>query len=246
MSYVVLICVQLAVFTVQVVVWFGYGLEEHASVTLVSMWVCWNLGLFVTCLYSNVMIWLVLSMYRRRRFEFQVHIRRMLTLYIATMIGVSILVVYTIYSQILAVCVLASNNQLDVSEAFYDADDPRGICKIVIETFETNTSFSLLRNYSAWVTLIDMFMLMPMIGYLFCNEPHDCFVCIGRDPDRAYSMFQLTVAERVERKMIAKYNAKKRKRLMSEYSMRELARDGEGIIGSGLMDAGRVDVGRGS
>ena len=34
--------------------------------------------------------------------------------------------------------------------------------------------------------------LLPFFGFFWFNEPHDCFQCVGKDPDRRYSIFQLT------------------------------------------------------
>ena len=34
--------------------------------------------------------------------------------------------------------------------------------------------------------------LIPFMAFYTFNRPHDCFVCLGKDPDRVYSSLQLT------------------------------------------------------
>lgn len=34
--------------------------------------------------------------------------------------------------------------------------------------------------------------LIPFMAFYTFNRPHDCFVCLGKDPDRIYSSLQLT------------------------------------------------------
>ena len=50
-----------------------------------------------------------------------------------------------------------------------------------------------------------LFML-PMLTFFWLNEPHDCYVCLGKDPERLYSRFQLTLEDRAKRRLRAKLN----------------------------------------
>lgn len=71
----------------------------------------------------------------------------------------------------------------------------------------------------------DMVLLSPLALFLFLHEPHDCFVCHGKDPDRIYSSYQLTWEERTARKMVAMYGGTinaKRKALQEQSSQRPL------------------------
>jgi len=36
---------------------------------------------------------------------------------------------------------------------------------------------------------------IPFAMFLLLKDPHDCFKCLGKDPDRVFSKFQLTKAE---------------------------------------------------
>lgn len=71
----------------------------------------------------------------------------------------------------------------------------------------------------------DVILLSPIALFLFLNEPHDCFVCHGKDPDRIYSSYQLTWEERTARKMVAMYGgtiSAKRKALQEQSSQQPL------------------------
>ena len=37
--------------------------------------------------------------------------------------------------------------------------------------------------------------LLPVWAFLAFTEPHDCYKCLGKDPDRNFSIFQLSRAE---------------------------------------------------
>ena len=51
-------------------------------------------------------------------------------------------------------------------------------------------------------------ILLPIIIFFLLNEPHDCFVCLGKNPDHIYSIYQLTLEERAIRHMKAKFSKK--------------------------------------
>jgi len=64
-------------------------------------------------------------------------------------------------------------------------------------------------NNKALVTIMycgyNILELIPFLVFYFLDHPHDCFRCLGKDPDRIYSGLQLTKCERAERKMFVKY-----------------------------------------
>ena len=37
--------------------------------------------------------------------------------------------------------------------------------------------------------------LLPIVAFLILNDPHDCFRCLGKDPDRIFSISQFTKLE---------------------------------------------------
>ena len=50
-----------------------------------------------------------------------------------------------------------------------------------------------------------MFEVLPFIFYFILKQPHDCFICLGKDPLRRFSMFQLTREELRNREFQVKY-----------------------------------------
>ena len=55
---------------------------------------------------------------------------------------------------------------------------------------------------------------LTKFAYFWLNEPHDCYVCLGKDPDRIYSSFQLTLEERARRQLRAKISGKQYNEVM--------------------------------
>ena len=51
-----------------------------------------------------------------------------------------------------------------------------------------------------------MNFLLPVIAFFIFNTPHDCYTCLGKDPDRNYSIYQLSLEERARRKFLSKFN----------------------------------------
>lgn len=62
-----------------------------------------------------------------------------------------------------------------------------------------------MHQFALFFFLITLIELAPFLTFYLLDKPHDCFVCLGKDPDRIYSSFQLTRAQRNERKMFIKY-----------------------------------------
>ena len=63
---------------------------------------------------------------------------------------------------------------------------------------------------------LDFFMLLPVAAFFVLNEPHDCFMCFGKDPDRIYSSYQLTPEERAQRHVKAKFSTKEAQRMSTD------------------------------
>ena len=60
-------------------------------------------------------------------------------------------------------------------------------------------------DFAAFNLTMDMSILIPVIVFVVLDEPHDCFVCLGKDPERVYSIFQLKREEKYERTLSAKF-----------------------------------------
>ena len=58
--------------------------------------------------------------------------------------------------------------------------------------------------------------LFPVFTFLILNNPHDCYECLSKNPDRIYSRFQLTYEERARRQFIAKFNSELEKNMAND------------------------------
>ena len=59
-----------------------------------------------------------------------------------------------------------------------------------------------------WKTLTNLFLFsrsVPIIAFLILNQPHDCYKCLGKDPDRVFSVNQLTEREAMLREIKNKF-----------------------------------------
>ena len=168
------------------------------------------LGLGVTSIYSNVTIHLMLSMYWYRRFEFQLHIKRMLALYFATMLSVAVFTVFDYMGIMVSFCFFGGKEAQH--DAFFSKED-QGICDkladfLIFYRFRINAPTI---NAQTLTVFLEGLIILPVAVYLLTNEPHDCFVCLNKDPDRAYSIYQMTTDDKIKRRMVAKYNAEQRR-----------------------------------
>ena len=50
------------------------------------------------------------------------------------------------------------------------------------------------------INFADLTILLPVWIYIAFDRPHDCYRCLGKTPDKVYSIFQLSIGERIERR----------------------------------------------
>ena len=96
-------------------------------------------------------------------------------------------------------------------------EEPTGICV----PFDANekTNFA---NFGLAELAVDFLILIPVLSFFALDRPHDCYTCLGKDPDRIYSSFQLTFEERARRQAIAKYGPKEVKQMKEDSVYRHL------------------------
>ena len=89
---------------------------------------------------------------------------------------------------------------------------PRGVMDMDIEQdictdISNKARFATPKRQSvAYLAFIGI-ELLPFVFYFWFNEPHDCFKCLGKDPERRYSIFQLTERENLIRDLSVKYGS---------------------------------------
>jgi hypothetical protein len=69
--------------------------------------------------------------------------------------------------------------------------------QLITEVFNP---FNIHHFYVQYSTTAFLF-LIPFFVFLAFNKPHDCFKCLGKDPDRRYSIFQFNKFEREQRRI---------------------------------------------
>lgn len=150
--------------------------------------------------YNATSISLMQSMYKHHRFEFKNHIKPMLLLFMATEISVICQLEQLWFQLYHSYC---SNGDLKDNEAVL-AKGEEGLCNYFYSELDEKVDDPhWVAGVLEWSTFM---ILLPVTLFLLFDNPHDCFVCLGKDPDRIYSIFQLSKEVRVKRKMKAKYN----------------------------------------
>ena len=118
---------------------------------------------------------------------FNSHKKSLLVLFILTDVSLLCLITGCGFNMFSGLCyVTRSEENLSMNvEHLKDVDD--GICSAI-------SFYSLLMNDDPnnWVVLVSVIIpeviySLPILAYLILNEPHDCYVCLGKDPDRIYS-----------------------------------------------------------
>ena len=89
-----------------------------------------------------------------------------------------------------------------------------GVCAWYMKILERN---AFNENFiAAFSVYFNSALLTPVVTFLIFDEPHDCFSCLSKDPDRAYSIYQLSLEERIRRKMVAKFSTAQERKSISD------------------------------
>ena len=123
----------------------------------------------------------ILSMYQSHRYEFKRHIVPFSVLSVAVIASLLSSLSGYYFITIVSGC-LITQTHMGIEQS---VELCLGIFKIKPDA---NLSTKLYFLYI-------MFELLPFIFFFILNKPHDCFICLGKDPNRRFSMFQLTREE---------------------------------------------------
>ena len=141
---------------------------------LATLTVCTQEYLFGVKIFTH-------SMYQQHRYEFKKHAIPIFVLSLAVLISLlcSMLVYY--FVSVVSGCMITQTSM--------------GIDKSIDLCFSI---FSIKVDDSLPIQLYLLYILLEMFPFIFffiLNKPHDCFICLGKDPERRFSMFQLTREE---------------------------------------------------
>ena len=151
------------------------------------------MGNFVVTLvvYNSTAIHLIYEMYTYHRLAFWEHVRSLVSLFLATEVTLLSILLTQAILVFRAGCMLTAGHL---------GNDYGGVCEIQ-DLEHYYDKFGIL-NFSG-----NLVTLLPTIAFLALNKPHDCYVCLGKDPERVYSRFQLNLEERTRRKIQAKLSS---------------------------------------
>ena len=136
---------------------------------------------WITREYFFGAITFISTMYSFHRYEFKRHAVRSILLSAFTTITL-IYVLFGIYFLIVV-------NSCYVSQLNMQRKHRQDLCFSILPSRFTPD----LASESYFVFII--FELLPFTLYFILQRPHDCFVCLGKDPERRFSTFQLTRRE---------------------------------------------------
>ena len=74
-----------------------------------------------------------------------------------------------------------------------DAFAVRGICSWYANGFnKVLTADTNKKQISLMFFATIIVEIIPFLAFFLLDQPHDCFICLGKDPDRVYSSLQFT------------------------------------------------------
>ena len=133
-------------------------------------------------------------MWTKHRFEFWRHSYNMIALLIVTPVSTWI---SSIFSWLWLLRTICDGDENMLNESLKDAGIVNdcmatGLCNAVLERFND-------RKYgffsSPWQAGYSFFSILPFLTFLILNKPHDCYRCVGKDPERKYSKFQYSIID---------------------------------------------------
>jgi hypothetical protein len=139
----------------------------------------------LTILVSVILVNLMTLMFNNHKLVFKSHVKKYLAQGITILISSIFLFTYSYANTLLNSCII-SEGIIDflVSEK----KETGGVCDLIYSVyFELYTRKSGAVIQLAFELLLS---LIPVTIFLITQRPHDCFVCLGKDPNTsAYSIF---------------------------------------------------------
>ena len=175
--------------------------------------------------YSNSTSSLIINIYKSHRLAFGTHIKSLVGLFSATVLSLTSFLILQLINSRYIVCSYGSEPMNGIPEEIVD---PKSVQQDSTSSFDIvkryqsqssnqstycgSTDYSpkpdsdIYTSYGWFEFYILSMVLLPVFIFMILNDPHDCYKCLGKDPDRVYSRFQLNLMERTRRILRAKYN----------------------------------------
>ena len=135
--------------------------------------------------YFSGALTFIVTMYNLHAFEFNRHASRTILLSSSILIAIVSSLFGFYFTIVVSSCLIAQENM--------GVENKLDLC---FNIFPVDMNPNLSATLYFWFIL---FELLPFIFYFTLNRPHDCFRCLGKDPDRRFSKFQLTREEHQDR-----------------------------------------------
>ena len=154
--------------------------EAETSDTNPLVGIAWNIIdisnlMLVLVFYLFINTRLLLSMYKRHRLEFRKHACQQITCVAATALCITTLLYDDIIWFLSYTCKIP----------FQKLEDGEFCQKLDKFIFNPNFGTKTIGG----IFFVSGSMLLPCWSYFIFNSPHDCFKCLGKDPQRNYSKF---------------------------------------------------------
>ena len=133
----------------------------------------------------------IISMYRLHRFEFARHVSRFTVLTVAILLSLLSSLFGFYFITVITSCLVTQTNMGNEQKV-----------DLCFSIFSIEMSANLAAEFYFWFIV---FEVLPFIFFFSLKQPHDCFRCLGKDPIRRFSMFQLTREETRNREFSVKY-----------------------------------------
>ena len=148
-----------------------------------------GLTVFTIAIYNSSTLGLIYQMYCDHYMAFRGHIKSQMVLFISTEITLVALAGIQGWLSMINTCL--SDKEEIVGSIFR----PTGICSSILPSNFEKRYFAL--SYLA----VEFSLLLQIMAFFLFNKPHDCYRCLGKDPERIYSRFQLS-KEQVARRVV--------------------------------------------
>ena len=136
--------------------------------------------------YTFYTFQLVIMMFHKHDLAFKRHAPRLIPLILITMAAIVIVSSYTFIDFSFYFCFNVLKD-----------DFSKGFCRRQADRY--------FHRHEYLSNLLIFFRVLPIIAFLVLNWPHDCYRCLGKDPDRIFSIYQLTEREAMLREIRNKY-----------------------------------------
>ena len=135
-----------------------------------------SLAVLTLATYQKAALGLIGQIYRYHHMAFQSHFKSLVVLFVATELGLLSLSFFSGVNCLVTFCVFDG----EAMNGGFKEDE--GICPWL---FPNKFDMPLLSRVEMGNT---MSVLLPVFTFLLLSDPHDCYVCLGKDPDRKYSI----------------------------------------------------------